>query len=55
MSLGRDILSRIIYGARISLMVSICVVLGCGSIGLSIGMLAGYFGGAIRPDCELCS
>lgn len=43
--LGRDILSRIIYGARISLMVSICVVLGCGSIGLSIGMLAGYFGG----------
>ncbi len=43
--LGRDILSRIIYGARISLMVSICVVLGCGSIGLLIGMLAGYFGG----------
>ena len=43
--LGRDILSRTIYGARISLVVSICVVLGCGSIGLSIGMLAGYFGG----------
>jgi peptide/nickel transport system permease protein len=43
--LGRDILSRTIYGARISLTVSICVVLGCGSIGLSIGMLAGYFGG----------
>jgi peptide/nickel transport system permease protein len=44
--LGRDILSRTIYGARISLLVSICVVLGCGSIGLTIGMLAGYFGGA---------
>ncbi len=44
--LGRDILSRTIYGARISLMVSICVVLGCGSIGLSIGMIAGYLGGA---------
>jgi peptide/nickel transport system permease protein len=43
--LGRDILSRTIYGARISLMVAICVVLGCGSIGLTIGMLAGYFGG----------
>lgn len=43
--LGRDILSRTIYGARISLLVSICVVLGCGSIGLSIGMLAGYRGG----------
>jgi peptide/nickel transport system permease protein len=44
--LGRDIFSRTIYGARISLLVSICVVLGCGSIGLTIGMLAGYFGGA---------
>jgi peptide/nickel transport system permease protein len=43
--LGRDILSRIIYGARISLVVAICVVLGCGSIGLTIGMIAGYFGG----------
>ncbi len=43
--LGRDILSRILYGARISLFVSICVVLGCGSIGLSIGLIAGYSGG----------
>ena len=43
--LGRDILSRTLHGARISLMVSICVVLGCGSIGLTIGMLAGYLGG----------
>jgi peptide/nickel transport system permease protein len=43
--LGRDILSRIIYGARISLSVSVCVVFGCGSIGLAIGTLAGYFGG----------
>lgn len=43
--LGRDILSRTIYGARISLLVSICVVLGCGSIGLTIGMVAGYLGG----------
>jgi peptide/nickel transport system permease protein len=43
--LGRDILSRTLYGARISLLVSICVVLGCGSIGLTIGMLSGYLGG----------
>lgn len=43
--LGRDILSRIMYGARISLTVSLCVVLGCGSIGLAIGTIAGYFGG----------
>ncbi len=43
--LGRDILSRIFYGARVSLFVSTCVVLGCGSIGLLIGVLAGYHGG----------
>ncbi len=43
--LGRDILSRIIYGARVSMIVSISVVLGAGIIGLAIGSLAGYFGG----------
>jgi peptide/nickel transport system permease protein len=43
--LGRDIFSRILYGARISLFVSICVVLGCGLTGLTLGMLAGYLGG----------
>ncbi len=43
--LGRDILTRILYGARVSLFVSICVVLGCGSIGLTLGLLAGYSGG----------
>ena len=43
--LGRDILTRILYGARVSLFVSICVVLGCGSIGLTLGILAGYSGG----------
>jgi peptide/nickel transport system permease protein len=43
--LGRDILTRVMYGARVSLFVSVCVVLGCGSIGLTLGMLAGYSGG----------
>jgi peptide/nickel transport system permease protein len=43
--LGRDILSRVIYGARVSLLVAISVVCGCGSLGLVIGMLAGYAGG----------
>jgi len=43
--LGRDTLSRTLYGARVSLLVAISVVFGCGSTGLIIGMLAGYAGG----------
>src|ERR1700691_1783268 len=33
-ALGRDILSRVIYGARVSMTVSVCVVLGAGIVGL---------------------
>ena len=43
--LGRDILSRVLFGARVSLTVSICVVFGCGLTGLAIGTISGYFGG----------
>jgi peptide/nickel transport system permease protein len=43
--LGRDIFSRILYGARISLFVSLCVVLGSSLTGLSLGMVAAYRGG----------
>src|SRR5215471_11979168 len=43
--LGRDILSRVLYGARVSMLVGASVVLGCGLTGLALGSLAGYFGG----------
>lgn len=43
--LGRDTLSRTLYGARVSLFVAVSVVLGCGLTGLSIGLLAGFLGG----------
>jgi len=43
--LGRDILSRVIYGARVSMLVSVSVVLGAGLLGLAVGALAGYAGG----------
>jgi peptide/nickel transport system permease protein len=45
--LGRDILSRIIYGARISMLVGSCVVLASLAGGLVVGSVAGFYGGAI--------
>lgn len=44
-AVGRDILSRIIYGTRITLIVGLASVFFAGSIGVVIGLLAGYFGG----------
>ena len=43
--LGRDYLSRLFYGARISLLIGISVAVISGFIGTTMGMLAGYFGG----------
>jgi peptide/nickel transport system permease protein len=45
--LGRDILSRIIYGARVSLAVSVVAIVVGGVIGTSLGLMSGYFGGRV--------
>lgn len=45
--LGRDYLARLVYGARISLMIGILTVITSGIIGTTLGVLGGYFGGRI--------
>lgn len=43
--LGRDVLSRLIHGARIALVVGVTTVVVAGLLGVAIGLVAGYFGG----------
>lgn len=45
--LGRDVLSRVLYGARVSLAVGLLSALVAGASGIAIGGVAGYIGGAI--------
>ena len=45
--IGRDVLSRLIFGARISLLVALVGALFAGSIGLVLGIVAGFYGGKI--------
>jgi len=45
--LGRDILSRIVYGARISVFISMASLLFGAAVGTSLGVMAGYLGGKV--------
>jgi peptide/nickel transport system permease protein len=45
--LGRDYLARLVYGARISLMIGTLTVITSGAIGITLGVLGGFFGGRV--------
>ena len=44
---GRDVLSRVVHGARISIMVGLGAVLVSAAIGMVVGLIAGYYGGVV--------
>ncbi len=50
--LGRDVLSRLIYGARVALLVSVSAAAAAALVGTTLGLLAGFFGGAV--DALVC-
>jgi len=52
-ALGRDVSSRLLYGARISLAVGLVAVLVGGLLGTTLGMLAGYFGGTVDAGVSM--
>jgi peptide/nickel transport system permease protein len=46
-ALGRDILSRMLFGARVTLLVSLAAIVFGGGIGVAVGLAAGYWGGLV--------
>jgi len=46
-SLGRDVLSQLLYGARVSLLVGVTVVAAGGTLGTLLGLVSGYYGGFV--------
>jgi peptide/nickel transport system permease protein len=46
-SLGRDCLSRLLYGARITLVVALTAILAGGAVGLAVGLVSAYIGGRV--------
>ena len=46
-NLGRDLLSRLLYGAQVSLLVAAVAVLLSGSVGVTLGLISGFYGGRL--------
>ena len=44
---GRDVLSRVIYGSRVSIVISIIGIGIAGSVGITLGLISGYYGGIV--------
>ena len=51
--LGRDLLSRVIFGTRTSLVMTLCLVAVIFEIGTFLGVIAGYFGGIVDGEAGL--
>jgi peptide/nickel transport system permease protein len=53
--LGRDVLSRVIWGSQVSLFIALCAVFLAGMFGALVGVAAGYFGGIIDAVVMRCA
>jgi peptide/nickel transport system permease protein len=45
--LGRDVLSRLLFGSRVSVLIGVTAVLVAGVVGIAVGLASGYYGGAV--------